>query len=101
MKEIADHIYDKLCELGMLDDSGTRSFNVGASDYADHFIQPWSCWIDWKLNPWDADIVKRIARKKIGEDEMERYQKIIHICEERIRQLNYDLSKTKKNSKES
>jgi len=71
-----------------------RSHNVGDSDYAKHKIQPWDIWIDYKLNPFDADIVKRVLRKKVekGMTEQESrkldYQKIIHICEERIRQIN-------------
>ena len=36
-----------------------RSYNVGQSDYAKHRIQPWDIWLEYKLNPWDADIVKR------------------------------------------
>ena len=64
-----------------------RSYNVGASDYSKHAIQPWSIWKEYHLNPWDADIVKRILRKKDGEDPKLDYQKIIHICEERLSQL--------------
>ena len=45
-------------------------------------------WIDYALNPWDADIVKRVLRSKQGEDRKQDYQKIIHICEERIRQID-------------
>ena len=51
-------------------------------------------WIEYKLNPFDADIVKRILRKKVelGMSEQESrkmdYEKIIHICEERIRQID-------------
>ena len=64
-----------------------RSYNVGASDYSKHKIQPWSLWKEYHLNPWDADIVKRILRNKDGEDPKLDYQKIIHICEERLSQL--------------
>lgn len=64
-----------------------RSYNVGSSDYATKKIQPWDIWLEYNLNPWDADIVKRILRKKEGEDPIERYEKIIHVSKERIRQL--------------
>ena len=57
-------------------------------DRCQHVIQPWSIWIDWNLNPWDADIVKRVLRTKQGESRLLDYEKIIHICEERIRQIN-------------
>lgn len=71
-----------------------RNHNVGNSDYSKHKIQPWDIWIEYKLNPFDADIVKRILRKKtetgMSENEARKmdYQKIIHICEERIRQID-------------
>lgn len=64
-----------------------RSYNVGKSDYAKHSIQPWDIWKEYNLNPWDADIVKRVLRTKEGEDRKLDYEKIIHICKERIRQL--------------
>lgn len=71
-------------------DDNTRNYNVGASDYSKHIIQPWSIWIDWDLNPWDADIVKRVLRTKDGESRAKDYEKIIHICNERLRQINED-----------
>ena len=88
--EIDIELYNRLVALGVinLDSEDARSYNVGVSDYVEKTIQPWSVWLDWKLNPWDADIVKRIARHKDGEDEYIKYEKIIHICKERIRQLN-------------
>lgn len=79
--------YNKLKKLGFVDSNESRSYNVGNSDYTQHFIQPWSIWIDYNLNPFDADIVKRVLRTKEGTPRIEDYQKIIHICNERIRQL--------------
>ena len=79
-------IYKELVRLGILD-SLVRSKNEGNSNYAKHIIQPWSIWIDWDLNPWDADIVKRVLRSKEGESRELDYKKIIHICKERLRQL--------------
>lgn len=70
-----------------------RSYNVGNSNYSEHFIQPWSIWIDWNLDPWDADIVKRVLRTKEGESRIMDYEKIIHICNEKIRQLKYEVIK--------
>lgn len=85
-------LYNKLKRLGIIPDE-VRSRNVGKSDYSKHIIQPWAIWLDWNLNPWDADIVKRTLRTK-AEDGMTEtearimdYEKIIHICTERIRQL--------------
>ena len=71
-----------------------RSYNVGQSDYSKHKIQPWDIWLEYKLNPWDADIVKRVLRTKNEpgftktESRIKDYKKIIHICQERIRQLS-------------
>ena len=64
-----------------------RSYNVGSSNYATKKIQPWDIWLEYELNPWDADIIKRVLRTKEGEDPIERYEKIIHVAKERIRQL--------------
>lgn len=65
-----------------------RDYNVGKSDYAKHKIQPWDIWKEYKLNPWDADIVKRILRTKSTDSRKLDYEKIIHIAKERIRQLD-------------
>lgn len=82
-------LFKKLDGLGMLP-TPSRGFNIGKSDYATrgNLIQPWSVWIDWKLDPWDADIVKRVFRRKEGTPRVEDYEKIIHICHEKIRQEN-------------
>jgi len=63
-----------------------RDYNVGHSDYSKRRIQPWDIWLEYSLNPWDADIVKRILRDK-GERRLD-YEKIKHICDERIRQID-------------
>lgn len=71
-----------------------RSYNVGNSNYSKHKIQPWDIWEEYQLNPWDADIVKRILRTKEEpgktpeESRKMDYEKIIHICNERIRQID-------------
>lgn len=62
-RPISNEFYNKLNALGILD-SEVRGSNVGASDYSQHIIQPWSIWKDYNLNPWDADIVKRVLRTK-------------------------------------
>lgn len=80
------NLYQQLKRIGIIP-SEERSYNIGASDYSKHVIQPWSIWIDYDLNPWDADIVKRILRTKASESRLMDYEKIIHICKERIRQI--------------
>ena len=65
-----------------------RAYNVGASNYAEHKIQPWDIYLDYDLNPWDADIVKRVLRTKKTDTRIMDYEKIIHICKERIRQID-------------
>ena len=73
-----------------------RAYNIGSSNYSEHEIQPWDIWLDWDLNPWDADIIKRTLRTKKGDERILDYKKIIHICEERIRQIEVQ----KKNHKQ-
>lgn len=86
-------LYDRLNYLGLIPNE-TRNNNVGKSNYSKKTIQPWSIWLDYNLNPWDADIVKRILRTKeepgmtLEESRLMDYNKIIHICQERIRQIN-------------
>lgn len=65
-----------------------RSYNIGSSDYAKHKIQPWDIWLEYNLNPWEADIVKRILRKKKGQSRREDLEKIIHVAKELIRQID-------------
>lgn len=89
MKEISDKLYHQLKRLGIID-ADTRSHNVGASDYSKHLFQPWTAWIEYNLNAFDADILKRVLRTKEGEDRITDYEKIIHICQERIRQLEFE-----------
>ena len=81
--------YQALRRLGILDTS-VRAYNRGTSDYSRHIIQPWAIWLDYQLNPWDADIVKRVVRTKQGDSRRLDYEKIIHICEERIRQIDME-----------
>ena len=88
MQEISEELYLKLEELGIIPND-TRSSNVGASDYSAHVIQLWTIWQDYQLNAFDADIIKRVLRTKKGESRRMDYEKIIHICQERIRQLDF------------
>ena len=82
-------LYQKLKKLGIIP-SEERLYNIGKSDYSQHVIQPWSIWIDYDLNAFDADIIKRVLRTKEGESRISDYEKIKHICDERIRQLRTD-----------
>lgn len=72
--------------------SDVRSFNIGNSDYAEHKIQPWDVWIAYRLNPFHADIVKRLLRTKAegGMSPLEArrldYEKIKHVAMECKRQ---------------
>lgn len=73
-----------------------QSYNVGKSDYSKHAIQPWDIWKEYNLNPWDADIVKRVLRSKEGEERTLDYEKIIHICKYRIAELSKEVLKETK-----
>lgn len=93
MKEIDDKLYAELLKLGIINEemNNVRDHNVGTSDYSQHIIQPWTIWQDWNLNPWDADIIKRVLRNKLSNSRIEDYEKIIHICQERIRQIETEI----------
>jgi hypothetical protein len=86
---ITEELYARLQKLGIIPNE-VRDTNVGASDYSKHLIQPWSIWKDYDLNPWDADIVKRVLRHKATDTRKMDYEKIIHICQERIRQIDME-----------
>lgn len=84
----------RLYQIGVLRDKDScRNYNVGESDYAEHLLQPWSIWLDYgsSINEFDKDIIKRVLRRKKGDSRAKDYEKIIHICQERIRQINCGL----------
>ena len=105
-------MYNKLVYIGILPsnndkEENIREYNVGESNYAkhDHILQPWTIWLDYdNLTSFDHDIIKRILREKEEpgftkvESRIKDYNKIIHICKERIRQLNceYEYNKINK-----
>jgi hypothetical protein len=76
-----------------MDKEDVMSYNVGSSDYSKRKIQPWDIWEEYKLNAWDADIVKRVLRTKeepgmtSQEARIMDYEKIIHVCKKRIEQI--------------
>lgn len=90
MKEISDELYNKLEYLGIIDSSGVRGRNFGSSDYNEgHIISPWVIFLDHpNLTFWDKDIIKRLLRQKDGDPRELEYHKIIHDCEERLRQID-------------
>ena len=73
-----------------------RNHHVGNSNYSQmpKGYQPWDLWKIYHLNPWDADILKRLLRTKVEpcmtpqESRKLDYQKIIHVCQERINQID-------------
>ena len=89
---------EHLLNLGILKttEKSCQDYHIGKSDYSTHVIQPWNIWKEYNLNPWDADIVKRVLRikeepgKSKEDARIMDYEKIIHICRERIRQLEED-----------
>lgn len=88
MKEISDKLYADLEYLGIID-NGVRNHNVGKSNYSERLIQPWTIWLSYpELTSFDHDIIKRVLRTKDGDSRRMDYEKIIHICEERIRQID-------------
>ena len=73
-----------------------RNYNVGSSNYSSmpKGYQPWDLWKIFHMNPFDADILKRLLRTKTEpgmtpqESRKLDYQKIIHVCQERINQID-------------
>lgn len=95
--EVNKPVLEELVRAGVLklhkSENDERNYNIGDSDYSKKSIlQPWSVWYLWKsfLTPWDFDIIKRLFRSKIGDSRILDYQKIIHCCKERIRQLEVE-----------
>lgn len=98
---IDKRLYRRLQYLGLIPDgSDVRSHNEGNSNYNDgtHIITPWTIWLDYpELTSWDDDIIKRVLRTKADagytpeEQRILDYKKIIHNCQERIRQLKYNI----------
>jgi len=64
--------------------ANTHSYNVGDSDYANQAIQPWEIWEKLLLDPFRADIVKRLLRNKSTDSPVLDMQKIKHICDKII-----------------
>jgi len=86
--EIPKKLFDRFNYLGLIPNE-VRASNVGKSNYSKHIIQPWVIWSDYpKLTAWDMDIIKRVLRDKESDSRKLDYEKIIHICEERIRQID-------------
>lgn len=91
MKEISDELYQELEYLGIIDNSGVRNHNIGKSNYHTKLISPWVVWLSYpELTEFDKDIIKRILRTKEGDSRKMDYEKIIHVCQERIRQIDFE-----------
>jgi len=85
--EIPTALYNQLNYLGLIPNE-VRNDHVGHSDYATQLIQPWTIWLSYpNLTSWDHDIIKRILRTKQTDPRSMDYEKIIHICQERLRQI--------------
>ncbi len=59
----------------------------GKSDYHKYKMQPYDIWLEYDLDPWQADIIKRVLRTKEGDAPELDYLKIIDVCHEIIRQI--------------
>lgn len=86
-EEFVKKLIDRIGSPNWREEVSVRDHNVGESDYAQRRIQPWDIWLEYDLNPWDADIIKRVLRDKPGQRRLD-YEKIKHICDERIRQID-------------
>ena len=92
-----EDIIKKECGVSsQIETKDTRNYNIGNSNYSSmpKGYQPWDLWKIFHMNPFDADILKRLLRTKIEpgmtpqESRKLDYQKIIHVCQERINQID-------------
>ena len=60
----------------------SRDIQIGGDHYRQYAIQPWDIWEEYGLNPWEADIIKRVLRDK--GDRIEDLEKIIHVAKKLI-----------------
>ena len=89
-------IKEKCGVFSQIETKDTRNYNIGNSNYSSmpKGYQPWDLWKVYHMNPWDADIQKRLLRTKaepgmtMKESRKLDYQKIIHVCQERINQID-------------
>jgi len=65
-----------------------KDSNIGESDYSTRKIQPWDVWESFNPTPWEADIIKRLMRTKSAEDDALDLQKIRHVCEYKMMELD-------------
>ena len=91
-----DIIKEKCGVSSQIETKDTRNYNIGNSNYSSmpKGYQPWDLWKIFHMNPFDADILKRLLRTKtesgmtMAESRKLDYQKIIHVCQERINQID-------------
>lgn len=97
MATISDELYDRLEYLGIIDDSGVRGRNFGASDYNEHTISVWSIWLDYpNLSVFKKMMIKYLLREKDTDPEEMDILKIIHYGEERLRQIRIEQKQREK-----
>lgn len=58
-----------------------RESNIGESDYSKKKIQSWDIWRNWKLDPFEANVVKYTLRSKPGK-RLEDLKKACHYLQE-------------------
>ena len=62
----------------------SRHYHVGDSNYSTMPIQPWDIWEKTLMDPFRADILKRVMRTKSSDSPVSDMQKIKHICDKII-----------------
>lgn len=99
---------ERLLDLGVLFDENTakvRGQNAGKSNYANFLIQAWAIWMEYNLDPWTADVVKRCLRTKeeggmtLNESKLLDWTKIKHIASEMERQFSIKVREEKEELK--
>jgi len=85
---VQKEFYDRLNKIGLIPNT-VNQHNVGASNYAEHLIQPWHIFnAHPHLNYQECDLIKRLLRSKPGERKLD-LEKCQHILAELIRQEDF------------
>lgn len=88
MAVIDDKLYERLEYLGIIDETGVRGRNFGASDYNEHVITVWSIWLDYpNLSEFKKMMIKYLLREKDTDPEELDLNKVKHYAEEILRQI--------------
>ena len=93
---IDKELFDSLDRLGIIPtEDNNRMYNIGASDYSRHIIQPWSIIHEYDLDYLKGSMLKRLLRSKSTDSSYQDMKKIKHEAGEWIRR--HEMNDLRKN----